>query len=178
MPKNNYRPVKRLSTTWKLLSGIVFEPTGSACMSSVQNGISCISKGANHQLLVDWTVTNDKSLVKYAHVCYSVVRATCAWYARTTYVGALHICTKPYMHANQTTYTQTCYIKSDVGLQVRFSYIHKLSARLVDGHRKPNSCCSIETYIYPLLTCYLGGKSVGYVVIYPKPLSTHIPLLT
>ena len=61
IPKN-YRPITCLSTTWKLLSGVIagkLEEHMGTHMSSAQKGIGRNTRGAKHQLLVDLTVSQD-----------------------------------------------------------------------------------------------------------------------
>lgn len=59
---SNYRPITCLSTTWKLLSGILADKIqdhmGSQ-MHNAQKGIGGGSRGSKHQLLIDQTVTKD-----------------------------------------------------------------------------------------------------------------------
>jgi len=61
VPKN-YRPITCLSTTWKLLSGIIADKIQEhVCeyMHTAQKGIGVGSRGSKHQLLIDRTVTKD-----------------------------------------------------------------------------------------------------------------------
>uniref|UniRef100_A0A3B5PPD0 Reverse transcriptase domain-containing protein n=1 Tax=Xiphophorus maculatus TaxID=8083 RepID=A0A3B5PPD0_XIPMA len=58
----NYRPITCLSTTWKLMSGIIAAKISKHMdkhMSTAQKGIGVNSRGAKHQLLVDRTVARD-----------------------------------------------------------------------------------------------------------------------
>ncbi|XP_076733794.1 uncharacterized protein LOC143414044 [Maylandia zebra] len=59
---SNYRPITCLSTTWKLLSGIISAKMNrhmGQYMSGTQKGIGKNTRGAKHQLLVDRTVSRD-----------------------------------------------------------------------------------------------------------------------
>ncbi|KAL4008504.1 hypothetical protein ACER0C_002356 [Sarotherodon galilaeus] len=59
---SNYRPITCLSTTWKLLSGIILAKMNrhmGQYMSGAQKGIGKNTRGAKHQLLVDRTVSRD-----------------------------------------------------------------------------------------------------------------------
>uniref|UniRef100_A0A3B3HW39 Reverse transcriptase domain-containing protein n=1 Tax=Oryzias latipes TaxID=8090 RepID=A0A3B3HW39_ORYLA len=59
---SNYRPITCLSTTWKLMSGIIATKINrhmDQFMSDTQKGIGRDSRGAKHQLLVDRTVAQD-----------------------------------------------------------------------------------------------------------------------
>uniref|UniRef100_A0A669EZW7 Reverse transcriptase domain-containing protein n=1 Tax=Oreochromis niloticus TaxID=8128 RepID=A0A669EZW7_ORENI len=59
---SNYRPITCLSTTWKLLSGIISAKMNrhmGQYMSGAQKGIGKNTRGAKHQLLVDRTVSRD-----------------------------------------------------------------------------------------------------------------------
>ena len=61
VPKN-YRPITCLSTTWKLLSGIIADKIQEhVCeyMHTAQRGIGSGSRGSKHQLLIDQTVSKD-----------------------------------------------------------------------------------------------------------------------
>ncbi len=57
---SNYRPITCLSTTWKLLSGIIAAKMSrhvAQYMSRAQKGIGSNTRGAKHQLLVDRVVS-------------------------------------------------------------------------------------------------------------------------
>lgn len=59
---SNYRPITCLSTTWKLMSGIIAAKISghmNQYMSAAQKGIGKNTRGAKHQLLVDRTVARD-----------------------------------------------------------------------------------------------------------------------
>ena len=59
---SNYRPITRLSTTWKLLSGILADKIRvhmDGYMHKAQRGIGGESKGSKHQLLIDQSVAKD-----------------------------------------------------------------------------------------------------------------------
>ena len=59
---NNYRPIPCLSTTWKLLSGILADKIGvniDGYMHKVQRGIGGGSRGSKHQLLIGQSVAKD-----------------------------------------------------------------------------------------------------------------------
>ena len=61
IPKN-YRTITCLSTTQKMLSGAIadkVEDHKCSHMSSAQKGIGRNTRGAKHQLLADWTVSQD-----------------------------------------------------------------------------------------------------------------------
>ena len=61
IPKN-YQPTTCLSSTWKLLlEGIADQLEDHMClhMTSAQKGIGRNTRGAKHQLLADWTVSQD-----------------------------------------------------------------------------------------------------------------------
>ena len=59
---SNYLPITCMSTTWKLLSGILADKTAvhmDGYMHKAQRGISGESRGSKHQLLIDQSVVKD-----------------------------------------------------------------------------------------------------------------------
>ena len=59
---SNYRPITCLSTTWKLLSGILADKIGvhmDEYMHKAQRGMGGGSRGSKHQLLIDQSVAKD-----------------------------------------------------------------------------------------------------------------------
>ena len=58
----NYQPITCLSTTWKLLFGILADKIGvhmDEYMHKAQRGIGGGSRGSKHQLLIDQSVTKN-----------------------------------------------------------------------------------------------------------------------
>ena len=59
---SSYQPITCLSTTWKLLSGILADKLGvymAGYMHKAQRGIGGGSRGLKHQLLIDQSVAED-----------------------------------------------------------------------------------------------------------------------
>ena len=59
---SSYRPITCLSTTWKLLSGILADKIGvhmDGYMHKAQRSIGRESRGSKHQLLIDQSVAKD-----------------------------------------------------------------------------------------------------------------------
>ena len=67
--QRNYRPMTRLPTTWKLLSGIIANMISrhvesNGILTTEQKGVSPESRGTKAQLLIDKTVCSDSKKIK------------------------------------------------------------------------------------------------------------------